>query len=574
MCAEKTESPRSPWRRLRILRILGLSALPVLSLTASPGDPVDRADEIRRTLVVYNRSLEASAQLARTYSAARGIPEANLVGLETSKHETISWQAYLDTIHNPLLERLIQADWLTGSLAAADAVHPNGKRQAVLFENRIAHLVLMKGLPMKVTHDAVRGTDPSSEKNVNARRMGSWRGSIDSDLALLTQPELDPAGASRNPLFNEAEPNGLMRQAIVRTARIDGPSFALCERLITRTLEAEKKGIRGRALIDAGGPHAQGDRWLDLTRDKLAGLGFPLTYDDSRKRFGWGDPLDQVAWYFGWYANAAEGPFADPVFSFAPGAIALHIHSFSASTIRLDTKAWVGPLLARGASVAIGNVWEPYLGMTHRPHLLVDGLARGWSLGRAAWYSIPVTSWQGVVIGDPLYRPLAVPLDEQLESTADKASRDPLAPYVTLRQMNRLARSENPEERKQARRLGERAFHTQPGIALGIAVAEHQLQAGDPEAARRQLAYLAHLPPPSVIDLAQINRGARLLKEAGQPDAALVVLLNTLDTRFPDRATAVAQFKRVIEAARQQGRQRLARSLENRLTEEWPAPED
>jgi uncharacterized protein (TIGR03790 family) len=46
--------------------------------------------------------------------------------------------------------------------------------------------------------------------------------------------------------------------------------------------------------------------------------------------------------YFGWYAGAVNGPFTVPVFRFPPGAIAVHIHSYSAQSLRSDKQYWCG----------------------------------------------------------------------------------------------------------------------------------------------------------------------------------------------------------------------------------------
>ena len=40
-------------------------------------------------------------------------------------------------------------------------------------------------------------------------------------------------------------------------------------------------------------------------------------------------------------------------------------------------------------------------------------LSRGQTLGEAAYYALPALSWQAVVIGDPLYRPFLVSLEDQ-----------------------------------------------------------------------------------------------------------------------------------------------------------------
>lgn len=71
--------------------------------------------------------------------------------------------------------------------------------------------------------------------------------------------------------------------------------------------------------------------------------------------------IDAPVMYFGWYGGNLEGPFTLPGFRFPPGAIALHIHSYSATTVRSASSGWVGPFVARGVTAAMGNVYEPYL---------------------------------------------------------------------------------------------------------------------------------------------------------------------------------------------------------------------
>ena len=54
--------------------------------------------------------------------------------------------------------------------------------------------------------------------------------------------------------------------------------------------------------------------------------------------------MSDCALYYGWYADGVVGPFAQPSFRFMPGAVAVHIHSFSASTLRDPNANWVAPL--------------------------------------------------------------------------------------------------------------------------------------------------------------------------------------------------------------------------------------
>jgi tetratricopeptide (TPR) repeat protein len=70
-------------------------------------------------------------------------------------------------------------------------------------------------------------------------------------------------------------------------------------------------------------------------------------------------------------------------------------------------------LLAKGATITMGTIDEPYLAGTpdigvFAPRLLIGGF----SFGEAAYASQPVLSWQTTVVGDPLYRPFRKTADE------------------------------------------------------------------------------------------------------------------------------------------------------------------
>lgn len=70
-----------------------------------------------------------------------------------------------------------------------------------------------------------------------------------------------------------------------------------------------------------------------------------MIYDDQPATFPDGYPMSDCALYFGWYADAVAGPFTQLEFRFVPGAVAVHIHSFSASTLRNENANWVVELI-------------------------------------------------------------------------------------------------------------------------------------------------------------------------------------------------------------------------------------
>ncbi|MGH7938110.1 MAG: TIGR03790 family protein, partial [Bryobacteraceae bacterium] len=180
-------------------------------------------------------------------------------------------------------------------------------------------------------------------------------------------------------------------------------------RMITDSIKAEKNGLWGRAYVDGahhtGSGLGDGDVWLQTVVDDLRHVGVPVVYDQKPETFPAGFPMDDCALYYGWYASRVTGPFTDPGFAFTPGAIAVHIHSFSASTLRNADANWVGPLLSKGAAASLGNVYEPFLQMTAHLDIFNHQLLKGFTLAESAYMATRALSWMTVVVGDPLYRP-------------------------------------------------------------------------------------------------------------------------------------------------------------------------
>ena len=127
---------------------------------------------------------------------------------------------------------------------------------------------------------------------------------------------------------------------------------------------------------------------------------------------------------------------------------------------------------------------------------LMQALGQGWNLGDAACYATPALSWQTIVIGDPLYRPFAVPLDAQLAHVG--ALPQALAPYVLLRKA-RLLESEkkNSEAVAVYRAILDNPALGQVRRAIVLRnAAEIARAAGEPSQAAAWQAELAESPSP------------------------------------------------------------------------------
>lgn len=366
---------------------------------AEVSQPNDQYEET--TLVLYNQNVADSRKLAAYYSKVRNIPFSNLVGFKCPTSEIISRSDYEKLIMTPLKNLFQKNHWWESSKAkSSEKISSNG---------RMKFVAIMYGMPLKILSDPVRRKSGNS---------GTIRGhgnndasSVDSEIACLGIELKKLNGAISNPYFRSSKAGGSPKSLLV--SRIDGPDFDNAKRLIDDAIAVEETGLWGNAVLDIanlaqekGQAYITGDRWLENCGDFYQSAGIPVIYDRFSSLIPGGFPLgDDVILYFGWYAANAQGPFANTKFKFKRGAIAAHVHSYSASTLRTTLKHWSGPLVARGACAVLGNVYEPLLQMTTYLDIFNARLLAGFTFAESAWIATPVLSWMQVMIGDPLYQP-------------------------------------------------------------------------------------------------------------------------------------------------------------------------
>lgn len=204
-----------------------------------------------RTAVLMNSDRPEGLALAEEFMAKRSIPPANLISLPLGRVETLAWKDYSAKVLGPLRAKLRDAHLLEGAQdEAADARSRLGFIPTA--EPRLQWLVLVHGVPLKIS--------PSGIKGLNAANpVKGDHASLDSELATLALPNLDPEGARPNPWFNRTEAGA---EGITRIARLDGGSAEAARRALHGAWEAEAKGLRGRAYVDVGGPYKEGDEWF------------------------------------------------------------------------------------------------------------------------------------------------------------------------------------------------------------------------------------------------------------------------------------------------------------------------
>ena len=395
----------------------GLASCLLLTLVAaSPAPARPAAIPAESVVVLYNSKQADSKSLAQHYAKARSIPGNNLVGLPMPASEEISRQQFEQQIRDPLRRIYDTRKWWERGNGA------NGLRQPVSIDRRI--LVTMRGVPSKIARTP--GTIPPNQlkKRPFAPNPRGDEASVDSELCLLGIEGYDIAGQVTNPYFgqNVAIMN-LPKANFLVVGRVDAPSTEICIRMIDDARAVEERGLWGMTYLDLarkGKGYEVGDQWLEKIASMNRKVGLSTVIDRHPDTYVTNYPMNDAALYFGWYSHHRNGPLLNEDFQFKRGAVAIHLHSYSAFELRNPDRRWCGPILAHGATATVGNVYEPFLALTHHLDVLHHRLLQGYTIGEASLMALPALSWQAVLLGDPLYRPFQTDLTVDLNERADR----------------------------------------------------------------------------------------------------------------------------------------------------------
>ncbi len=478
------------------------------------------------TVVLYNRVIPESRDLAKYYAEQRGIPFRQVLGLVCSTEEEISRNEYITTIQKPVEAAFRANEWW--------AIQKTMTQGDTVVATKMRYLVIMRGIPLKVRADALL-PESSAIHEVPADHsiqqfFKSNESSVDSELAALFDLRNEYPGIVPNPYFRrfssifDVPPSA----SPLLVGRLDGPNADVVRSMIDAAIATEKQGLWGWAVIDArgikSGPYQEGDKWLQQGAEFLRKQGVPVLFDDFEELIPRGFPMPATAVYYGWYAANATGPFADTAFRFQTGAVAAHIHSFSAVTLRSSTSGWASPLVLRGAAVTLGNVYEPYLSLTTNLDVFQDRLMAGFTVGEAAYMGNMALSWMNIVLGDPLYRPyMAWTATSPPTAPGAKAFVD-YRTAVLASQGNVVAAA--PALRILARSSGNSMFLE--------GLADAQMASGDATAALASLDTALAIETRESVRFRLIWQKLAVLRRKGDPQGAIRLLADALgDFRDP-----------------------------------------
>lgn len=398
----------------------------LLLLSASAG-----ALEPAQVLVIANKAMPESLDVARHYLKARGVPDGNLLVLELPTTEIMTRPEYDDKLVKPLRAKLAENP---GAIRCLLTVHgvplkvgpqlPTAEEQAKLDEitpkrtalqKKIAELD--KGTPKdEAALKSLREEDGKFGGEVYKLAHGETEAAVDSELMLVLHPAYDLYRVTANPLYRffPEEKAKKLAPITMMTCRLDGPTPEIAKRLVDDAVAVEKAGgLKGKAYIDARGlkydktkpnQHLGYEGYDESFREAatlLKDAGFDVTLDDKEPVFA-KDSCPDAALYGGWYS---AGNFV-PSNKFVRGAVAWHLASYELGSMRTPGTLWVPNLLSAGAAVTLGPVHEPYTLAFPKPAEFFGLLGTGkYTVVECYAKSTYFASWMNTIIGDPLYNP-------------------------------------------------------------------------------------------------------------------------------------------------------------------------
>ena len=376
-------------------------------------------------LVVANRFVPESVDLARYYMEKRGIPKKNLLKITTSEKETCSRKIYNKEIAKPIRKQLLSRKGIKALVTVYGV--PLKVKQPELTKEENKQLKLQRDQSKQLNQQLkdIKGKQLPEEKELKEKLTAVYKqikvltkwdysAAVDSELALVLNETYNLKFWQPNPYFVGYKTRSLeiTKDDVLFVSRLDGPSIDIVKRIIDDSLFAEENGLDGRAYFDAKAPrskkqqlksYALYDNSLHLAADQVKNRNRMVVVVNQQKELFQAGEAPDAALYCGWYSLAR---YVD-AFDWKRGAVGYHIASSECATLRSGTsQVWCKRMLEDGAAAVIGPVAEPYVQAFPIPEIFFHYLTDGYyTLVEAYFLSLPYLSWQMVLVGDPLYRP-------------------------------------------------------------------------------------------------------------------------------------------------------------------------
>lgn len=359
--------------------IKGVLFAVLVSLSAcNRAEPVKYVEEqvpeqSKRVLIVINRASDESKEIGEYYIRQRRIPRVNVVNIDVSMSENISFDEYRFGIEEPVR---------------------NGIRRS---RNPIDFIVLTAGIPIRL-----RDNDGFS--------VDGHLAAMNLDIKPIEELKESAIRQSLNPYFGKNEPFSSRKFNMYLVTRLIGYNVADAKRLIDNSLAA--KPDKGPFFFDAAenrktGSYLEMQQAMYRANELLKAKEFEASIDTGPNFVA---PAEPLMGYTSWGSN--DGKFDLDTYrrlKFRPGAIAETFVSTSARTFRRTEggQSLIADLIQQGITGVKGYVSEPFTFALAKPDILFDRYTSGFTLAESFYAASLVLKWKDIVIGDPLCAPYA-----------------------------------------------------------------------------------------------------------------------------------------------------------------------
>lgn len=387
--------------------------------------------EPNEILIIANRDIESSMDIAAYYRSRRNVPKENVLALSLgpSLTDDISRDDYDSRLAGPIRRALLRPEFsgrirclltIYGVPYKVGARPPLAGRQKRLQKLR-RHLQIQQSKLEQILQNKASDSNESNDKDEMQIRLviSRLKSEIDRIMGVETNAAVDSELSMV--LFGPYElyrwqPNRLkknLRDVDTKTlmvSRLDGPSAQITRSLIDKSIVAEQTGLQGAACIDSRGiANDDGQnsfgRYDQSLRDLAVLTRFQtriLVREERTDKLFEPGSCPRTALYCGWYRLK---DYVD-AFDFVDGAVGYHIASLEAVDLHdANSRQWCPAMLADGITATLGAVAEPYLHSFPKPKDFFLELFDGRCLVEAYYRTKPFNSWQLVLVGDPLYTP-------------------------------------------------------------------------------------------------------------------------------------------------------------------------
>lgn len=398
-----------------------------------------RAIEPGEVLVVANRNLPDSLEVARHYCQLRQVPATNIVVLDLPTGEEMTRDQFNTQLRGPIRSELQRRmtlpkvllfvygvplrvggiDYTEAEKAAVAKIQKDIGITQKRLENAVKQVKELQeqgGLELQAAQQELKKAQSTMAelRRQEKRLINMSQAAVDNEMMLVLWEPYELKLFQPNPLhFRAPERLRQGKPPVMMTARLDGPTPAIAKRLVDDAIQVEARGLSGKVYIDARGlkfdpkkddgyNYAAYDESFRETAQLLRDIAkMDVILDDKPETF----PLNfgkDCALYGGWYSHAK---FIDSL-DFVQGAVAWHLASSEAVTLRRPSGQWCHNLLKRGVCATLGPVAEPFTAGFPKPEEFFGFLVSGeFTLVECYARTLNLTSWMCTLIGDPLYNP-------------------------------------------------------------------------------------------------------------------------------------------------------------------------